>query len=321
MIRGYNAMQVSIGAAAKKGASVTGKWFKNSGTWYDADTTVHYTDDNNFVFQVNDSRGKTITKTITKTVIDYIPLTCNLTTQTELTDETSKTAEITFTISGNYFNGSFGAKNNYLRVWYRYKKNSEGFCDWVEVDTTISGTISGNSYSITKTIDVDDYNNSYTIEAWADDQIYNTAGNNSKTATKVVNIVPVFDWDNNDFNFNVPVHCSNGFTYSVSNASSKSLTIPRVLSGTKVINPEGSTLFKFMSMDEIKSWFESKFGTSAGAGQYNLGVILTNGDKDAYPHTVLGASIASDGVYAHIENPWTSMIRINYMYIATDVML
>ena len=106
------------------------------------------------------------------------------------------------TISGNYFNGSFGAVANTLTVKYRYKANSENYGGW----QTATATISGNTYKATVNISGLDYRNSYTFEAMAADAIQN--GDTEPfiySAAKTVKTLPVIHWSDSDVVFTVPI--------------------------------------------------------------------------------------------------------------------
>jgi hypothetical protein len=149
LIKGYNSVSFNANATAQKEASIASYEIIN-GSQKKTTATGKMDNVNNgtFTFKVTDSRGNSTTKTVTKTMINYVPLTCNLSTSAELADST--TAKITLNISGNYYKGSFGAKNNTLTIKYRYKTNSGNYGDWVSSNATI--TYKNNTYSLTDTI-------------------------------------------------------------------------------------------------------------------------------------------------------------------------
>ena len=128
-------------------------------------------------------------------LIPYIPLTNDATVYRD--DPTSGAA--TLKIEGNYFKGSFGKESNELTVKY---KQSSG--DYVSVTPNISN----NRYSVTipleNVLDPEngfDYTQSYNFEVVVTDKL--------STISKPLTLqkgVPVFDWGESDFNFNVPVN-------------------------------------------------------------------------------------------------------------------
>jgi hypothetical protein len=199
IIKGYNYISTSMTTAALKGATITSQTIK-CGDSIVSGTAASFvnTETADFVFTVKDSRGKTTTKTVKKTLIDYIRLTCNLITKNPTVD-----GKMTFNITGNYFNGSFGATNNTLTVQYRYKENDGAYSEWINATPTING----NTYESTINLTGLNYRNIYTFQARAIDKI-STGGVN--TAEKRIKSLPVYDWGENDFQFNVDAYDKHG---------------------------------------------------------------------------------------------------------------
>lgn len=198
LIRGYSDVKMLVNAQAYKGASIIYQKIEIDGksttnNIVNANEPITYPNIENpaITFTAKDNRGLIVTKTITKTAIDYIKLTCNLEAQAPTTD-----GVLNFTISGNYFGGSFGAQSNTLTVQYRYLTNSGSYGSWV----TIAATAANGTYKATGSISGLDYKNSYTIQARALDKLNTIASAEIKVKT-----TPIFDWGENDFNFNVPV--------------------------------------------------------------------------------------------------------------------
>lgn len=214
VIKYYNNISYKIGATAKNGASIKSQKITVGTKSATAATgEIGYVDSNVFTITATDSRGFTSSTKITKSLINYIKITCGLSASATLDSETN-TATVNITVSGNWFNGSFGAKANTLTVQYRYKTNSGSYGSW----TTLTATKSGNTYKATKSITGLNYSNTYTIEARAYDAIHdNGASNNFGLATagaKTVSTKPVFDWSKTDFQFNVPVEMASSLYYS-----------------------------------------------------------------------------------------------------------
>lgn len=199
LIKYYSEASYAIGADAKNSASVKSKSVVCGGVkkTTSPDTFSNVTS-NSFKFTVTDSRGYTTTKTITLTMVNYVKLTCNLAASATLAADNTTT--ISLEISGKYFNGSFGRSNNSLTVQYRYKSENDNYSNWINVS---SGNTSGNTYSYNGSITGLDYLKAYTVEARVIDALA-TKNSNSKT----VKSIPIFDWGENDFNFNVPVKIS-----------------------------------------------------------------------------------------------------------------
>jgi hypothetical protein len=145
---------------------------------------------------VADSRGNaTNTSKSATTFVPYSPVTCGINGVKATASGTS--GSITFNITGNYYNGSFGATNNTLTVQYRYKAEGGSYSSWI----TVSPTISTGGYSHKVTISGTDYQKSYTIQAQASDKLVAV----STSELPVAKAEPIFDWSKSDFNFNVPV--------------------------------------------------------------------------------------------------------------------
>ena len=141
-----------------------------------------------FDFYAKDSREYHNTDKVVSSVVPYIKLTANVTAWR--VDPTSGNA--TIQIEGNYFNGNFGAKDNTLTVQYR-----QGDGDYVSATPTIHDD---GTYSATASLYGLDYTKAFTYEVVVFDEL--------STVTKNVTIqkgIPVFDWGEEDFNFNVPV--------------------------------------------------------------------------------------------------------------------
>lgn len=142
-----------------------------------------------FEFWVKDSREYPNSDKETKYLIPYVKLTADV--EAHRTDPTSGNA--TLKIKGNYFAGDFGAHSNELLVKYRI-----GNGDYIQVTPAIDET--KNEYSAEVALSGLDYTQSFNIEVVVKDEL--------ETVTKPVTIpkgIPVFDWGENDFAFNVPV--------------------------------------------------------------------------------------------------------------------
>ena len=205
MIRGYNQMMYEIGAAARKEGKIVSQSISYGGKIAtDPSGNLGTVNTNVFVFSATDNRGNTVSKTITLSMIEYIPLTCNVEGKIELSKTDGTKAQIEFTVSGNYFKGSFGAKSNSLSLSYSLEYEDGGIS---LTPLTIPDTaIKNGSYSLTYKVPNElDYKKSYVIRVYAGDIIYPDI----QSASKTLKAIPVFDWGEEDFNFNVPVKINN----------------------------------------------------------------------------------------------------------------
>ena len=201
LIKYYNYVTATFNSSAKKNASIVYRSVRcgNENRNPSGDYAIfENAEDKTFIFTIRDSRGKTVEKEVKfNTLIPYIKLTCNTTVDKDL--QSNNTANININITGDYYEGSFGKVNNDLVVEYRYKSNTTEFQDeWEPAEISISD----GKYSATASITGLDYRGTYTIQTRAKDKVF-TGYVTAKD--EVVKIIPVFDWGENDFNFNVPV--------------------------------------------------------------------------------------------------------------------
>lgn len=120
-------------------------------------------------------------------MIAYVKLTNNA--SAVRVDATS--GDVTLTLSGNYFNGSFGAVSNALTARYAVNDGTS---------VSVTPTISGNTYTAYISLSGLDYTTSHKIAVTVSDKLASV----SKMIT-VKQGIPVFDWGESDFRFNVPV--------------------------------------------------------------------------------------------------------------------
>ena len=139
-----------------------------------------------FDFYAKDSRTYHNSTKEERTLVPYVRLTNDATVYRD--DPTSGNA--TLTVEGNYYNGSFGAESNTLTVTYTV--DGETF--------SVTPTIKDNSYSVEVPLTGYDYQRSFNFEVVVSDKLDSV----SKPLT-LMKGVPVFDWGENDFRFNVPV--------------------------------------------------------------------------------------------------------------------
>lgn len=195
-IRYISDAAITSGAAARNSATLKSiKVTCGSQSITTSTGTIQKVDSGTFTFIATDSRGYSTTQTIEKTLISYINPTCNLNISNPTTD-----GNLSFTITGNYFNSSFGAVNNTLSVSYKYKAGNGNYSDNIEV-TNI--TLNNNTYTANISLTGLDYKETYTFQAFTIDKIKSV-----NSAEKVIKTTPIFSWSNDDFEFNVPVKFS-----------------------------------------------------------------------------------------------------------------
>lgn len=214
VIKGYNVMEYSINATARYGAKIKSQSISCRGkTATTSKGTLNHVQGNEFEFSATDSRGFTTNQTIKKELIDYLFPTCNLTGEINLvTDKTdTTTATIKLEIKGAWFNGSFGKVSNELKISYRYKTNNGSYDEnW----TSLTPRTSGNTYSAIASIPNLNYRSFYTIEVQVSDSLSDYGSSIVKTSKITVAAEPIFDYNGDNFNFNVPVKLRSGLWFS-----------------------------------------------------------------------------------------------------------
>lgn len=188
-IKYYSNAAVTTGAASRNSATLKSQKITcGSKSISSASGTINAVESGSFKFSATDSRGYTTSQTVTKTLINYVKLTCDLQKSTP-----DASGNFTLTVKGNCFNGSFGATNNTLTIQYRYKENGGTYSNW----KTINATLSGNTYTAKDNLTGLDYQKTYVFQARATDKL------STKTTNEIsIKSLPVFDWGKNDFKVN-----------------------------------------------------------------------------------------------------------------------
>ena len=195
-IKYYSNASVATGAQARNSATLTSQKITcGAKSLTSASGTINAVESGSFTFSATDSRGYTTTQTVNKTLIEYIKLTCSLNAGAPTTAGVA-----TLKISGNYWDGTFGAVANTLTVQYRYKTQGGSYGNW----TTVSATKSNNTYNATATISGLDYQTTYVFQARAVDKLATI--NTDEQARRTT---PIFDWSKNDFNVNGTLKVNN----------------------------------------------------------------------------------------------------------------
>lgn len=225
IIRYFNSMQVSSGAAAIKGAKIKSQSIVcGSKKLTSGSGILGYVESASFKFTVTDDRGNTTTQTVTKTLIPYVKPTCNM-----VMSKPSVGGPLQFTLKGDFYNGSFGAVDNELTLQYRYKVDAGEYGEWIDVVPTHTGT---TYEALVEPINVDNlnYKSTYTFQARIKDTIgiYDVT-----TPERVVKTTPIFDWGKDDFRVNGDFSVTGGIT-------------PRVL-------PEGADLNEYLDPNSYVS--------------------------------------------------------------------
>lgn len=154
-----------------------------------------------------DTRGYDVKMTPAVEMIPYLPLTLNATITRKPPSGEGTNSEIMVSFNGNYFNGSFGKVDNSLRVDFCYKQKSDAtFPDeWVTISSS-DYMVGADKFYTNIEISLGE---NYDYQVIYDFKIRVTDATGESYAVvqdiQTLPVIPVFDWGEKDFNFNVPV--------------------------------------------------------------------------------------------------------------------
>lgn len=255
LIRYYSKVRFSLTSSPKNSATTTTRSVVYNGRTFTGGSGNSWTDlfsevvSGSYQFSVTDSRGFTNSKTINKTFIEYVKLTCYMST----TNPTAS-GECTININGNYFNGNFGSTNNTLSVQY---KINDG--EW----TNATVTLSGNTYKATANITGMDYTRAYSFYARAIDKLATV-----ETPVKYVKAKPIFDWGSDDFHFHVGVVSNESFRIGSdrylygTNTDGNPTTIARINPTNNALELGTSTQQTLIKSGENPTWYSGTYSKS-----------------------------------------------------------
>lgn len=190
LVRYHSKAKCTVTAAGKNSASLTSKTV--NGKAVGSTLEIPNVETGSFRFAVKDSRGYSKAATVNKELIPYVKLTANV--SVKRSDPTSGRAVLT--VKGNFYNGGFGTEENTLTLSYQVGTGEP---------VTLTPAISGNSYSVSTTLEGLSYDSTHSITVSAWDKLMGVS-----SGVTVQKGIPVFDWGEKDFQFHVPVLGENG---------------------------------------------------------------------------------------------------------------
>ncbi len=189
LVRYFSNAAFTFEATAYDGATIAGRTTTCGGKdLYGESGVFEKVESGSFNFRARDSYGNVTNAPLELPLIPYIPLTCNLA-------NTKPDAEgnMQVSVSGNCFMGSFGAMENRLTVYYRYRESGGSFGDWVQM----AAVQSESGYTATGDVTGLDYQKTFVFQAKAEDLL-----DRAETPEYTAKAIPVFDWGEDDFNIN-----------------------------------------------------------------------------------------------------------------------
>ncbi len=216
IVKGFSDVKVTTTVTVKNSATISSSSVSVvCGSAKKTGTSVTFDDAESATIKATatDSRGyPTEAAASGLTLVNYIVPTIKETISRE-----SPTSDIVnIHVEGNWFNGNFGSKANTLKVQVRYKPKSQASYEDTDAYVNMTVTTSGNTYTATLTLPGLEYTKAYSIRIMASDAIHVDGGNLAEPVyrnTEISKGVPVFDWGENDFKFNVPVILPKGYYF------------------------------------------------------------------------------------------------------------
>ena len=240
-VRYESTAEYAINALASKQATIISQSVR-CGTKTITDLPYGIIDDTEsgtFNFNVVDSRGLQAQSAVFKNLVEYVKPTCYQKLKVDITGETG--ANIKLTITGQYFDGFFGSAYNMLFVYVRHTQEDGTMGDWVELTGSIAPKFKNNTYELEVTLTGFDYTKEYEFQCRVSDLI-----NTVESSMDKIKMLPVFDWGETDFNFNVPVNI-NAEDLSMNNETiirhnkTANNTVLSATGGRVYIRPNGTT--------------------------------------------------------------------------------
>ena len=215
-IKYFSNLYFDTGAVARKEATIDNQYIicgsQIKEDYIPLTGTFNNIDSNTVYFSITDSRGVTTKDSIVVDLIPYVKLTASLTLE-----PLSLAGEMKIDVSGNYYNGSFGAQNNSLQFEYGIRENG-GSISWVTVEPDI--IYGDNTYEASCTVNGLNPNNTYQITVKVTDALIN-----AQTKEESITSTPIFDWGKTDFKHNTPVYLTKNLSLRVINNDGYDLSV------------------------------------------------------------------------------------------------
>lgn len=145
-----------------------------------------------------DSRGLSSSQIITPTAVyEYFKPTAIIKCSNMTGD-----GRVQLNFSGTFKNVTFASAENTLKLEYRYKKSSDAdYCDWITIEEITAASVTSlGTYAHSLILEDLDYQETYYYQSRVTDLV------NEVLSIEISGVsMPLFDWSEVDFNFNIPV--------------------------------------------------------------------------------------------------------------------
>ena len=179
---------------------------------------------------VNCADGTASVTTLTKELIPYYKLTSNISGISF-----NAGGEVRFTLSGNCFNDRFGENGNFntLKLYYRYALTEHELEEEEWQSCSVATRTPEHSYTVNQVVSGLNIQNKYYFQVKTYDLLMEIVSDSFIVLGK-----PVFDWNNDDFNLNVPFRLS-GETVLKRNVDANNVVLSSA-GGNVYIRPNGT---------------------------------------------------------------------------------
>lgn len=297
IVKGYSNIYYDMNSSVSAASTITNRQVTCGGVTKTGETGTFEGAESNIIrMSATDNRGNSGSVTITKTLINYFKPTLTL----DIVPP-SASGEMTLTVKGTFYNGSFGKVNNSLTCRYNISHEGSGFSN----GSSFTLTTNGNSYTGTVTITGLDYKNVYLVSVNTYDELEEIQLNDIRTIG-----TPVYDWGKSDFKFNVDVKCDRDLTVN-----------GRVYKENQVLYSTGKDDNNLMLGNNTANLKYSD-GTTAYITEQTNGVVLVfspiDVDEDWVCHFVPKQLVAlqeGSGFAFQLSNAVYSNIGAKFLYI------
>lgn len=186
-VLGQSNAKCTISAAARNSAKITRRTINGNAPNSDNEYTIKGISTSSVSLAAEDSRGYTAQHIKDLEVVPYVQLTCNV--RASRVDPDSLSSQLT--IEGQCFNGNFGLETNSLNITIELDNYKE---------TIPVNLQSNNTYTAVVMLNDLDYMVNHDVSITAQDALSTVT-----THVVIMKSIPVFDWGESDFRFNVPV--------------------------------------------------------------------------------------------------------------------
>ena len=187
LVKGLSNATVTTNVKALKGATIKSQTITCGSKKLTNSGTISKVESGTFNITAVDSRGNTVTQTVTKTLVNYFTPTIYVTSTDISTD-----GKVTVTISGSAFTGTIGKTNNKssTKVIHNYIINDG---EYESMTAQQSVTFSGNNFSVSISYTNFDYQKTYKFNATVTDALSNVTGSTTAMGR------PVLEWGKDYF--------------------------------------------------------------------------------------------------------------------------